>query len=544
MKNNTTTTSVKAKKKPSEFYQTKSRFVDTYGCSKKLWMYKNMPNIAKEYCLSDTLNMEQGTRVGVVATTLYAGGVLVDEKVNAIANKKTMDLLMSGVKYIFEATFIFADLLVKVDILERNDDGSYNIIEVKSSNSIKDSHKIDAAFQKYVVELTGLTVHKVYLKHMNPQYVRGERIDKTQLFKKNDVTEEIQELYNAIPEKLKENDAILASKVEPKCDIGSFCKYPHKCPFYDHCHKEINKDSVTKLARLSADARAILKEMNVKYIKDIPEEVLTKVRPTAKKKKDENAVEVKKELYLTANQKIQVIAAKNENKLILNVEKIKEVLINKLVYPLYHLDFEATNKAIPLFKGAKPNQFFVYQFSVDVEPLKGKTVHHEYLHLKKNDPRREVAERLIKACGSVGSVTVWNQSFEESRIMEMANELPDLKDQLVAIVKRMVDLEDIFKGKHLYHHNLQGSSSIKYVLPFMCPDLDYSRLAINNGSDSQAKYTYLMENRFKKKESKKVIAQLLEYNNLDTLAMLRVLRKIKAIMKKSLTVSEEVMIVN
>lgn len=317
-----------------------------------------------------------------------------------------------------------------------------------------------------------------------------------------------------MPARVNAKKEVLKLKTAPKCDVGPQCKYPHKCPFFSHCHENINKDSVQKLSRLSSKKRSFLVENNIKYIKDIP--------PT---------------MDLTFRQNVQRIAANNENKMIVNAESINHFL-QKLVYPLYHLDFEATNRAIPPFKGAKPNQFFVYQYSIDREEESGKVKHFDYLHLKPTNPQKEVAKRLVNLLGTSGSIMVWNQSFEASRIREMANQIPEYREQLFALIDRMVDLEVIFKSTWLYHHEMQGSSSIKYVLPFLCPDLSYSRLVISNGSDSQAFYTQLINGEFTPAKAKKVIQDLKNYNNLDTWAMLRVLRRVKEIIAEEETRKE------
>jgi len=186
------------------------------------------------------------------------------------------------------------------------------------------------------------------------------------------------------------------------------------------------------------------------------------------------------------------------------------------------------------FKGAKPNQFFVYQYSIDREEECGKIKHTQYLHLKNSDPRRIVATKLIKELGTTGSIIVWNQSFESARIRELSNQLPEFKNELLALIDRMVDVAVIFSKTWIYHHDMQGSASIKYVLPFICPDLSYKRLVISNGSDSQAFYTHLLEGKFNDAKAKKVVEALCEYNNLDTYAMVRVLRRVKEIVSETL----------
>lgn len=494
-------------KKVKKFYITKTRYVESYFCDKKLHKSKYMPHLKAEPTLSERLNMEQGVKVGDLATTMYEGGVLVNNRDKEEAARQTAELIKNGCPYIFEATFIWNDLaLCQVDILKNNFDGTFDIIEVKSSNSVKKYHYIDVAFQKWVLESCGYDVKDTYLMHLNRDYVRKGELNLNALFLPELVNDGILEYYDEVENKLGLYGKVLDSKVEPKCKVGSQCKTPHKCPWFDLCNKENNKDSVSKLSRLSKAKKQVLDSEGVKYIKDIDGEV-----------------------SLTPRQMTQHIASTRKTVLI-DKEKVKDFL-SEITYPIHHLDFEATNNAIPKYDGASPNKFIVYQYSIDTEKENGEIHHHEYLHLEHSNPSRKIAEDLIRILGTEGTITVWHKTFEAGRIKEFMAMFPELSDKLQAIIDRMIDLEVPFKKTWVYHHDLQGSSSIKYVLPFLCPDLDYSRLVISNGNDSQAMYNLLMDGK-KEEEREDVIEALLAYNNLDTYAMLRVLKSIKELVEK------------
>jgi len=73
---------------------------------------------------------------------------------------------------------------------------------------------------------------------------------------------------------------------------------------------------------------------------------------------------------------------------------------------------------------------------------------------------------------------------------------------------------------------MQGSYSIKYVLPALVPELSYGDLTIGNGGDASAAfYNLSTETNLEKVEATRVA--LLEYCGLDTLAMVKLLEKIK-----------------
>jgi hypothetical protein len=79
---------------------------------------------------------------------------------------------------------------------------------------------------------------------------------------------------------------------------------------------------------------------------------------------------------------------------------------------------------------------------------------------------------------------------------------------------------------------MQGSGSIKNVLPALCPDMvgAYSKLSfIQNGGDAMTIFPTLHKET--PDEQKKLRQGLLEYCKLDTLAMVKVLEKVQEMVK-------------
>ena len=187
------------------------------------------------------------------------------------------------------------------------------------------------------------------------------------------------------------------------------------------------------------------------------------------------------------------------------------------------MDFETINPAIPLFDGSRPYQQIPFQFSLHVVNSKGSEVeHHEFLYSGSGDPRKEFASSLREVIGSKGSVVVYNQSFEISRLKELALFFPSEKEWIYDVISRMVDLLVVFRGFAYYNPKQEGSASIKKVLPAIVGK-DYSSLGIAEGMD--ASLTYL-EN-FGKIDS--IRKDLLEYCKLDTLAMVWIVEKLEGI---------------
>ena len=199
-------------------------------------------------------------------------------------------------------------------------------------------------------------------------------------------------------------------------------------------------------------------------------------------------------------------------------EKIKEWL-DSLEYPLYYLDYETVMPAIPMFDNTSPYSQVPFQFSLHIqkEPH-GKLEHIEFLHQEQSDPRRSLAEALVKGCGKKGSIVVYNQQFEKTRNKELADLVPDLSADILAINERVVDQLVPFRNRYLYSPKQKSSASIKYVLPAFS-DLSYKGMNIANGGDAMTKYLAFLNGSQTKEESKQMFEDLFKYCGQDTYAM-------------------------
>ena len=143
--------------------------------------------------------------------------------------------------------------------------------------------------------------------------------------------------------------------------------------------------------------------------------------------------------------------------------------------PAYFLDFETIQFAVPIWKGTSPYKQTPFQFSVHRMSRTGNIDHQEFLDLSGRDPSRPFAEALLAACHQAGPIYVYNAGFETARIKELSKRFLDLKNVLLALNNRVVDLLPIAR-KHFYDPSQSGSWSIKSVLPAIAPELRYANL--------------------------------------------------------------------
>ena len=108
---------------------------------------------------------------------------------------------------------------------------------------------------------------------------------------------------------------------------------------------------------------------------------------------------------------------------------------------------------------------------------------------------------------------------------KVAELIPEAKEFLLGLVDRFWDLEDIFQ-KHYYHRDMEGSCSIKSVLPHFAPELGYSDLDVKDGGAAEALLIKLCKRELDDVQNEKARASLLKYCERDSLAMLVIYSKL------------------
>lgn len=471
------------------------------ACLKRVWLYNYRRNLAEAPSAFQETIFEQGHEVGRLAHQLFSGGVLVAEDYTQpdAALATTARHIANGTSTIFEAAFFYDNILIRTDVVTRNEDGSWDLFEVKSTTSVKKEHLKDAAIQRYVLSGAGLRIRSVHLIHLNREYIRQGIVDVNQLFRRSLLDAEIVDGYAEIPAYLAAIRTALANDEEPSSTIGSVCKSPYPCEFKSHCWSSVEPDSIHFLSRIKDTKRAELLGHDIEKIKNVPEHI---------------------ELS-----ELQLVQVRVEHNNAPNIErsKIKKHL-SELRYPLWFLDFETYGFAIPDYEGTRSYEQLPFQFSLHIQNLPGAPLKHvEFLHIEKSDPRRALGEALVHAMGDVGSVITYHASFERGRIEELAEAFPDLKPKLDAIVDRLWDLETPFAKKWYYDRRFEGSSSIKKVLPVLVPSMSYEDMAIGKGDVAQVRYTEMIALPMDSPERENIRRNLLAYCGQDTLAMVKIL---------------------
>lgn len=494
----------------------KSLYIRGVQCPKSLWLKKHNPDILTT---EDKSVFTTGTKVGELARELFKGGKLIEFDGSSFSEKieQTKIYIANGENVIYEATFCYDGVLVMVDILQIVD-GKLIINEVKSSTSVFESDKTksykehyvnDLAIQYFVLNSLGYEILKTNLVYINNTYVREDKLEVDKLFISADLTDEVLKKQGEIPINLKTFEDVL-SKDEPNIDIGKHCLNPYDCDAINYCwevQKEIPEYSIFDISGLNIDKKFKLYKDGIINFSDI------------------------KDLSIfNENQQNQIKAELNKSEYI-DKEAIKSFLC-ELKYPLYHLDFETFQQAIPEFRGVKPYEQIPFQFSIHKECENGDLEHFSFLGEDGKDPRYDLALSLVKYIPENSCVLAYNMSFEKGVIKNLAKLFPELEDRLTNIHDNIKDLMAPFKNKHYYSYKMMGKYSIKYVLPAIVDGFEDAYRSLNlvqNGSQAMEAFSNMSS---MDKQTKQEYRQaLLEYCKLDTLAMVKVLDKLRQICK-------------
>ena len=235
--------------------------------------------------------------------------------------------------------------------------------------------------------------------------------------------------------------------------------------------------------------------------------------------------DIKGEVALNEKQVSQVQSVLQE-KPILNEEKINEML-NELEFPLYFFDYEAATSAVPKIVGTKPWQHIPFQYSLHILSADGTLKHKERINETLSGPE-EIIQTLCGVVGNKGSVLSWHASYEKTINKEMTKMYPKHREELFAINERMFDLENIFKEAYV-DARFCGSTSIKKVLPVLCPNLSYKELAVQDGTQAMEQWFKMVDKETDELTRKDMKNNLLAYCKLDTFAMVEIYKFLKSL---------------
>lgn len=457
---------------------TKTGFQDFRSCAKCFWLRHNRADAIAwpRRSASELTRMRDGQQVEALS-------------------RDFVELNFGGLAVRQQLTFETETLLARADFVRDHAAGHCDIIEVKASTKVKEGsgrdHISDAAFQVLVAERSGRPVGRVFIVHLNANYRRIGALSVGDLFVAFDVTDDVREKLADLAVEIDEAAALLTSPAidEEGCDCR-FQGASKRCDAFTHFNPAIPEDSAHHLPRItSKKLRSWAQDFGL------------------------NAIDVADLSPIQA-----LVHQAYMNGPVMDRRAISTFL-ETACFPLHFYDYETTGPAVPPVNGYRPYQALPVQFSLHRMSADGGLEHFEWL-ADRHGQQLELIEQL-QACVEVsGSAVSWNKGFENGcnrRLMEL---YPDKAEFLTSLNDRTIDLEEPFK-RDFVHWGFHGSSSIKKVLPVLCPDLRYSENDVHDGMGAVEAWNRMIESH-DPGEKDELRRQLIEYCKLDSLAMVRI----------------------
>ena len=391
-----------------------------------------------------------------------------------------------NVAAVFDATFVVDGLEVRAAILERAP-GGWTILEAKGANSVGEAHEREVAAVAWVAVAAGVPVVGRRILHLDADYVREAELDARALFVTVNVpARDFTSAWEALFE-------VLACAEEPQDLPGGHCTFPRECPFRAHCTPVSGPWSLARLPR-AGRLVAELTELGIDDVRRIPNHV--RMNPA---------------------QQHAVWALVNGREYI--GQGLRPALQN-VRWPLRFLDFEACQPAVPRWPETSPFQQLPTQWSMHVLYEDGREEHREFLHREDSDPRWPFVHSLVEAAGAEGTIVVYS-GYEATTLRALRDRTPELWSDLEGLIGRIFDLLPVIRD-HYYHPALDGSFSIKAVLPAVCPDVGYADLEVHDGARAAQEWLRMISANTPADERERIASALLKYCERDTWAMLRV----------------------
>ena len=489
----------------------KSKLMAYRQCPKRVWLEVHHPDLRVVTAASEK-NFATGHQVGEIAQKVYdptSQGTVIEPFAEGIDAALALTLtLLDTPQPIFEAGFAAEGAMAFADVLLplQNTQKSWRMIEVKSSTSVKATHREDVAVQAFVARAADVPLSAIALAHIDNEWTYPGGGDYQGLLVEKDLTEEAFGRGAEVQRWIEGAQSAVAQATAPAITIGKQCHDPYPCGFYAHCESQVPQAEhpIAWLpGRLNTGLVKHIAHNGITELRDVPDHLLNAQQQRVKN------VTLTNEAYFDQAGAAQALVAHT--------------------LPAYFLDFETIMFAVPVWQGTRPYQQIPFQFSVhrlsqDSQPT-GETntqlTEQSFIDLSGNDPSEAFAKALVAACHEPIPIFVYNAGFENTRIRELAEKFPPLGQALMALAARVVDLLPIAR-KYYYHPSQQGSWSIKAVLPALCPDLHYEDLeGVQDGGMAMSAFVEAVAPQTTPARKAEIERQLLDYCKLDTYAMVR-----------------------
>ena len=212
----------------------KSKYIRGLQCDRALWLDVFNPRIAR-YSAEQMRRFDRGREFEYAFKDTFPSGIDISAELKRNVDAypaRTAELLDKGDGVsLFEAGFLYNDVLVLADVVQQREDGTLDIYEVKSGTALSETYRRDAALQHYVIS---------HCRPINKFCIVYSGIDD---FVVTDLTEELAGQHDEIARNIAAMKEIL-SHGEPATPTGQHCLEPYACPYQHYCAQGVRQMSL------------------------------------------------------------------------------------------------------------------------------------------------------------------------------------------------------------------------------------------------------------------------------------------------------------
>ncbi len=218
----------------------KSKYIRGLQCDRALWLDVFNPRLAR-YTAEQMQRFDRGREFEYAFKDTFPDGIDISAELKRNVDAypaRTSELLDKGDGVsLFEAGFLYDDVLVLADVVQQREDGTLDIYEVKSGTALSDTYRRDASLQHYVIS------HCREVHSFSVVYNGADGIDGSNGFNIVDLTEELAAQHGEIEKNIAAMKDILRHG-EPATPTGQHCLEPYACPYQHYCAQGVRQMSL------------------------------------------------------------------------------------------------------------------------------------------------------------------------------------------------------------------------------------------------------------------------------------------------------------
>ena len=218
----------------------KSKYIRGLQCERALWLDVHEPRLAR-YTAEQMRRFDRGRDFEYAFKFRFPDGIDLSAELGRnvdIYPARTAELLDKGDDVaLFEAGFLYDDVLVLADVVQQREDGTLDIYEVKSGTALSKTYRRDAALQHYVIS------HCREVHSFSVVYNGADGVNGSNGFNIVDLTEELAAQHGEIEKNIAAMKEILRHG-EPATPTGQHCLEPYACPYQHYCAQGVRQMSL------------------------------------------------------------------------------------------------------------------------------------------------------------------------------------------------------------------------------------------------------------------------------------------------------------